>query len=311
MLSIAPTADDTTPTPSLLSVAPSFKDQADATINFIKDKAAHSSDHLKVIPFSKSGDAYGRTIAETFSQEIQGQGIDSLPSHVYTTPDDLVQAVKSIGGLSMLYLAGSPDEASQLQAILRQEHISLQILGPADMYQWVYQNYTSEEMRDLVGLQFTAFAYHDASTMHDRTSPECIVSGSNPSTPQYDMLKDYSQDFSSGGVYFGSAYTRKIPSSDAVLAYDAVSLMETAGINAGNSLSTQALWTALQTFTPTHPFPGLSGQISFQEDKTAPYKKVVLLITITKQGDSIGNTIMPVADTSATVWEGCYQFAPN
>ena len=205
----------------------------------------------------------------------------------------------------MLYLAGSADEAGQAQALLRQKGISLQILGPADMYQWVYQNYRSEEMEGLIGLQFTAFAYHDAGTIYDnRADPQCIVSGSMHTNPQYKMSVDYSHDFASGGVYFGSAYTRDIPSSDAVLAYDAISLMHTAAMKAGNSLSAQTLWNALQTFTPTHPFPGFSGQISFQEGKSAPYKKTVLLITITKQG----NAVTPNQETSATVWEGCYQF---
>src|SRR5204863_6081621 len=109
--------------------------------------------------------------------------------------DDIVRTVQSTDGFSILYLAGSSDDARRLRVILRQKGISLQILGPAEMYQWVYQNYTSEEMEDLVNLQFTAFAYHNTSNIHERASPECIVSGLTHSDPQYDMLTVYSRDF--------------------------------------------------------------------------------------------------------------------
>jgi ABC-type branched-subunit amino acid transport system substrate-binding protein len=301
--------DDTTTTPFLLSVAPSFRDQAKAAINIIKYKNAHSSTPLKVAAFYKSDDTYGRKIVDTFWQESKSQSINSPLPYGYVSVSDLIQNMQSINDLSILYLAGTSDDVKQLLTMLPKKDIPLQILGPADMYQWVYQNYTSEEMRDLVDLQFTAFAYHDTGAIHDPVNSQCVVAGSIHTDPQYNILDDYKKDFASDSIYFGSAYTHDIPSSDTLLAYDAVSLMDTAAISAGNSLSTQTLWKALQQFTSAHPFPGFSGQISFQEGKSAPYKKAVLLITIAKQENSIVNIITPIADTSATVWEGCYQFA--
>src|SRR6266487_529917 len=306
VVSVVP-VDETKPMPYLHSVAPSFQAQSDAAIHVIEDESPHSSNPITVVVFYRSGDIYNTSIEYSFHQEAQKKHI-LIYARSYTDSDissNLVDYIKDFPGLSMVYFAGPTDDASQFQAALNNGNIHIQILGPDSMYQWVYQSHTASQIQNFQSLQFTVFAYHDSNNVRDGGNARCSIQNTKQQYNPYNMATDYKTDFDPGDVYFGGSYTHDVASSDTILAYDAVSLMDTAASTVINSSDppTQKLLKALQTFTSADPFPGVSGQISYQRGQSAPYQKAVLLITINKQG---GNAITPIKGTSATVWGGCY-----
>jgi ABC-type branched-subunit amino acid transport system substrate-binding protein len=323
MISVAPVDDSTASHPYLLSVAPSFQEQASAAMRYMQNQAAqkHTTLHVALYFTSRTDDTYSRKVADVFRDTFRAanQSLVLVDDSAYTPTNmsDLVGQIKNLMNNDhrpdFIYLAGPSDDANQLQAALHREDIHVRVLTMDSMYQWIYQNHTPEVFQNFLGITFTASAYHHPDFIHDLTSPlspECRVQATKPSvvSSQYNMVSDYKSFFDPGDVYFGSPYTHDLASSDTILAYDALSLVDAApGIAKSSAAPTaKTLWTALEKFTPTNPFPGVSGQISFQENRSAPYQKAVLLINITDSG----NNLIPIEHTSATIWAGCYQLYP-
>lgn len=115
MISIAP-VDDSTLIPYLLSLAPSFQEQARAAMRYMQNQAAQNNTTLHVALYftSRTDDTYSREVADAF-RAAAGNALVDDSAYTATNMIDLVHEISNLSDdhkPNFIYLAGPSDRKS-------------------------------------------------------------------------------------------------------------------------------------------------------------------------------------------------------
>nr|MDQ2888857.1 ABC transporter substrate-binding protein [Chloroflexota bacterium] len=274
--------------PYFLSVAPSLQDEAQAAAAYITN-TLHAA---RIFVAFESGDAYSTALRNAFVDATTSTlvGIRSYPGGSKSSLSDI--ALEAISdNADLIYFAGPPADASTLLASMHGISQPPEVMGGDIIYQSIHS--PASERANFNGLFFTAFAYPDEWSLQHMQKPPFII--------------DYSKYFDPGKQHPGNPYTYSRPGSDAILAYDALSLLTSASdiilVKEKLALTQEILWAALNQFTPGNQFQGVSGQISFADTNSTPDKKAVLILMI----QSTGTESLAVQSGTYSCTSSCYK----
>ncbi len=261
MVSIAPLGPSDS-RPYLFSVAPSMDDEVNAMANFC-------SGFQKIEYYYDQNDAYSQRFTPLFRATLNT--INAIP---YTDLIPLANQVAASNSNLIIFIGPVRDTAIFLIQLRKQEkannYQSHTVLTGDNLYQWVYKYFTSNDRSAFNNVYFVAFAYPQADQLpgdHRKLA---------------DMLDDFRNTFDPGGKRSGNIYTSRRASSDAILAYDALSLLLNAQKNTTCTISCDAsVWgETLQHYVSTNPFKDASGQLSFKAGSSVPDSKFLFILNI-------------------------------
>ncbi len=246
-------------TSSLFSVAPSLQQEAQAAAN----EAIQFSKQAGV--FYDPSSSYDTVLRNSFVSQFMAAGGTILPGNTYTSGsaaetlsgrvDDMMSAIPAP---TLIYLAGSPDDASFLVPYVHARWPDVRVMGGDILYQYVH---SSDTRSNFDGLLFTSFAFHDE--WQGRVAKPAFFG-------------EYTQNFDSQKQHSGNPFTYRLPDSDAILAYDAAGVLLQAGSMVGTKqkLTADAVGQKLKGHVT---FAGISGPISFGPDGEPQDKAIVVL----------------------------------
>ncbi len=171
----------------------------------------------------------------------------------------------------LLYFAGYVADMNALLINLPPSS-NLEVMGSDSFYQ--LQDYSIVSRPSFTRLHFTAFAYPDEWDI-------LCQQGLSQACTKPPFFTSYPRTFDDGNHQeHPYGYTRA--NSNTIVSYDALSTLLTAcqlALSQGQrtSLTPNQVQTGLKMITSTHPFQGVSGQISFGEDGDPIDKAIVLL----------------------------------
>ena len=201
MVSIAPLVSSNSQ-PYLFSVAPSLDDETNKVVNFCLG-------FQKIQYYYDQNDSYSQTFTQLFQASPNSPSsvnptaygdIPSLANQVAASDSDLVIFIGPVRDTTTFPIQLRQDEKAN--------NPSHTVLAGDNLYQWVYKYFTPDEKAAFDNVRFVAFAYPDLAQL--------------PNDPY--MLDDFNDTFDPGGKHSGNIYTYRRASSDAILAYDALSL---------------------------------------------------------------------------------------
>ena len=249
---------------SLLSVAPSLEREAQVAattamkfttqVGLLYDPTNSYSASLDRL-FKSQFTAAGGTVAfeNTYTS---GAAADTLPDRVNS-----MMIGSSAPGL--IYLAGNPEDASFLVPFVRQHWPAVRVMGGDVLYQYVH---SSDARANFDGLLFTSFAFHD----------EWQWQGKVAKRPEF--FNEYAQNFDAQKQHSGNPFTYRVPDGDAILAYDAASVLLQASTIIMTKLKQPPTFKDVgQTLQSGATFVGISGQVAFGSDGEPLEKAVVVL----------------------------------
>ncbi|MBA2680368.1 MAG: hypothetical protein H0U76_18465 [Ktedonobacteraceae bacterium] len=250
-------------TSSLYSVAPSLQREAQVAaaaaiklspqVGLVYDPANAYSANLD-IAFKNQFAAAGGTIAAENTYTI-GSAPDTLPARV----DSIMSSTPAP---KLLFLSGYPQDAGFLVPYMRQRWPGVRVIGGDVLYQYVH---SSDARSNFEGLLFTASAFHDEWQGRIANKPE--------------FLNEFADNFDAQKQHSGNPFTYRVPDSDAILAYDAASVLLQASNSALTKQPKQSLTSKMvkQALQDTPKFSGISGSITFGRDGEPQEKAVVVL----------------------------------
>src|SRR6266487_3662813 len=264
MVSIAP-AEYESSNQYLLSVAPSINDEANAAVSYLNQKR-----HFQHIFVAYASDEYSSKLANAF---INTFATIAPLSATQTNPTGSISDIKRIAQeavneqVDAIYFVGPYTDTTALLVELHSMHYQIVVMWGNNTYQSIHA--PASLGASLTGMFFTAFAFPDEWRGHRLPGPP--------------FIQDYETDYNPDKTHTGNPYTYSRAGSDTILSYDAMSLLTNASdiaLQKGLTLTSKNLLTALRQFTPGHKFQSISGQISFAENNSVPYKKAVLILSI-------------------------------
>ncbi len=264
MVSIAP-AEYESSNQYLLSVAPSINDEANAAVSYLNQKR-----HFQHIFVAYASDEYSSKLANAF---INTFATIAPLSATQSYPTGSISDIKRIAQeavndqVDAIYFVGPYTDTTALLVELHSMHSQIVVMGGNNTYQSIHA--PASLGASLTGMFFTAFAFPDEWRGHRLPGPP--------------FIQDYETDYNPDKTHTGNPYTYSRAGSDTILSYDAMSLLTNASdiaLQKGLTLTSKNLLTALRQFTPGHKFQSISGQISFAENNSVPYKKAVLILSI-------------------------------
>jgi ABC-type branched-subunit amino acid transport system substrate-binding protein len=242
---------------NIFYVAPPIAQEGIDAANYVEQKWQH------IAILSNPCDAYGKTQADAFRKTVQSYDQSTntnilqadLP-YGCTQGHDIHSVARSAMSLSpapdLLYVAGSASDADAVLSERRIAQKSVAIMGGDALYK--IGGYTNGNFQDFY---FTAFAYPDEWTAQ--------------SLPQHKFFYEYPDDFDGWPPHGTYRFSR--PDSDAILAYDAASILL-----AGNDRTHGGnIMDGLRTISGSNAFQGFSGRISFASNGTPAEKAIVML----------------------------------
>jgi ABC-type branched-subunit amino acid transport system substrate-binding protein len=251
------------PTSSLYSVAPSLQREAQVAaavaiklspqVGLLYDPTDAYSSSLD-IAFKNRFIAIGGTIAAE-NTYTTGLASDTLPARV----DSIMSSTPAP---KLIYLAGYPQDAVFLVPYMREHWPGVRVMGGDALYWYVH---SSDARANFEGLLFTSFAFHDEWQGRVANKP--------------DFFSEYAESFDAQKQHSGNPFTYRVPDSDAILAYDAVSVFLQASSNALEKQPKQPLTITMvrQALQSGTTFSGISGPIVFGRDGEPQEKAVVVL----------------------------------
>ncbi|HEV2656073.1 MAG TPA: ABC transporter substrate-binding protein, partial [Ktedonobacteraceae bacterium] len=267
-ISMAPLSSRTK-IPYFLSVAPSLQEEAQAAASYITN-TLHAA---RIFVAFESGDAYSTALRNAFVDATTSTlvGIRSYPGGSKSSLSDI--ALEAISdNADLIYFAGPPADASTLLASMHGINQPPEVMGGDIIYQSIHA--PASDRANFNGLYFSAFAYPDEWSLQHLQQPAFIA--------------DYWQTFDPDKQHAGNPYTYSRAGSDTILAYDALSLFSSASdivlFKEKLTLTPPMLWAALNQFTPDNMLQGVSGQVSFTDASSTPYKKAILILSIQPGG---------------------------
>jgi len=270
MVSTAPLVSSNSK-PYLFSVAPSLDDEVNKVVNFC-------SKFPNIQYYYDQTDDYSRTFTGLFRDQSKhsctinpilpySENITSLANQVAASDSDVVIFI------------GPPEDTANFLIQLRKKEKAQEphtVLAGDNLYQWVYKYFKPDKRLAFDNVHFVAFAYPDPT--HLPIDPHSQDTFTN-------MLHDFNNTFDPGDKRSGNIYTYHWASSDAILAYDALSLLINAQKNTTCTiLCDTSIWEeTLQHYVKFKPFKGVSGQISFISGSSAPNNKYLFFLTIDQE----------------------------
>jgi hypothetical protein len=263
MVSIAP-LKSLDSKPYLFSVTPSLNDEINEVVNFCCRRQ-------NIQYYYDGHDYYSRMFTALFKAS------PSLPPSLNPSPyEDIASLANQVAtsDSNLIIFIGPAEDTTNFLIQLRtaekaNNSKSHTVLTGDDFYQWVYKYFTPDQRTAFDNVRFVAFAYPDSSQL--------------PNDPH--ILDDFNNTFDPGGKRSGNIYTYRRASSDAILAYDALSLFANAQNNTTCTTSCDAsAWgDTLQRYIRSKSFKGVSGQISFTSGASVPDSKFLFFLVIQDQ----------------------------
>ncbi|HEU5230651.1 MAG TPA: ABC transporter substrate-binding protein [Ktedonobacteraceae bacterium] len=254
-------------------VAPSDKSQAVAGAQYVEQQL-----HVKKVAlFVDPTDAYSNSLASAFRTQFEADG-----NQIVVTENYQVGKTQALPGLLQKALQFNPElvyfsgYSSDLGVLLAAQP-EMQVMGGDALYE--LGGYSSSARAGFVHLHFTAFAYPDEWLAKNLTPP-----------PFFSM---YSHNFDPLGQHTQNPYGYDRPTSDNILAYDAMLALVQGcnnALNTGNTILTpDALERGLSRITGAQAVQGVSGQIAFGSDGD-PIKKAVVVLYVDSGFIKIANS---------------------
>jgi ABC-type branched-subunit amino acid transport system substrate-binding protein len=222
------------------------------------------------------------SLARAFQKQFIADGDQIVVTEKYTTgkpetlPEQLRDAISDAPDL--LYFAGHSDDMSVILTDLPSHSSDLQIMGGNALFQ--LQGYSSSSQISFSRLHFTAFAYSDAWDSLKLTKQKPVF------FTLYQRYFDPNQQHISPQTSYGY----DLPDSEAILSYDALSVLLYGSKNAlqtNNSvLTSDTLQQSLKKITGSQAFQGVSGQISF-DSENKPINKTVIVLSLAQNGQIV------------------------
>jgi len=270
MVSIAPLVSSNSK-PYLFSVAPSLDDEINKVANFCPG-------FQKIQYYYDENDDYSQTFTQLF------QASSNLPSDVNPIPykniTSLANQVAASDSDLAIFIGPAEDTTNfliQLRAAEKANNSkSHTVLAGDNLYQWVYTYFKPSDRTAFDNAYFPAFAY---------PQPDQLPIDLHMQDNFNHMLDDFNKTFDPGGKRSGNIYTYHRASSDAILAYDALSLLTNAQehTNCTVSCDTSVWGDTLQHYIKSKSFQGVSGQISFISGNSVPNSKFSFFLVIQDQ----------------------------
>jgi ABC-type branched-subunit amino acid transport system substrate-binding protein len=255
--------------PYFFSVAPSLQDEAQAAASYITN-TLHAG---RIFVTFESGDTYSTALKNAFVDATTSTlaGIRPYPGGSKSSLSDI--ALEAISdNADLIYFAGPPADASTLLASMHGISQPPEVMGGDIIYQSIHA--PASDRANFNGFLFSAFSYPDEWSLQHLQQPA--------------FISDYWQTFDPDKQHAGNPYTYSRAGSDTILSYDALSLLTSASdivlFKEKLTLTAQILWAALNQFTPDNMLQGVSGQVSFMDASSTPYKKAILILSIQPGG---------------------------
>ncbi len=273
---------------NFFSVAPSFKDEVKGVVAYAKGHASNIAIYYDPSYSGDTGYYDSQCLYNEFMNQFRSAGFAPPTTRTYSTgrEDTLIELASDAkqNQVDFIYFLGPLDDVGKLladlQAIGYQKHVK--ILGTNMLYQYVYA--PPGLTQSIEGAYFTSFAFHAIATWN--------CSGHVPCSPQWDCARKssctppffgkYDEIFNPGGHRSPIHYGYTWPDSDAILAYDATSVLlyayKDAPVTKISPPPGLQIVNALRRITPQQPFAGVSGQIGFGRDGYPVDKAVLILL---------------------------------
>ncbi len=258
--------------PYFLSIAPSLQDEAQAAASYI----TNTLHKVRIFVAFESGNAYSTALKNAFVDTTNTTtstlaGIRPYPGGSKSSLSGI--ALEAISdNADLIYFAGPPADASTLLASMHSIGQPPAVMGGDIIYQSIHS--PTSDRANFNGLLFSAFAYPDQWSLQHLQQPS--------------FISDYWQVFDPDKQHAGNPYTYSRAGSDTILTYDALSLFTSASdivlYKEKLTLTPEMLWAALNQFTPDNMLQGISGQVSFADASSTPYKKAILILSIQPGG---------------------------
>ena len=273
MVSLTPLSNDnSTHYRNLLSVAPTIEIETSAAVQFLTKNIMKNKHTFRIGVFYYRPDTTYHSMAVMFENKLprdvvwEDQPYEDLPQN--TGPSVIHLAVNAARAYDAIFFVGPVNDLLTFVLTLRKTDKTTPVLSSNTAYQLVYNYQPKEVQAALQGLYFTAFAYHDTN---DYVSPS-----------QNSMVDKFHEAYDPQSIHVGNIYTYQLPTSDAIVAYDAMGvfthLIDHYGIQRAID------WSDQQAFLVNNPPVMASGKITFAVTGSSPQMKTVLLLRIGPKG---------------------------
>lgn len=258
----------------LLSVAPTTEIEMSAATHFLAQNIKKNKHgiHLGIVYYNQDNMPY-RSMATAFEHDLPPddtfiqQAYDQQPHDTDTIVEHY--AKYTANNYDAIFFAGPVNDLLTFIRTLRQIDQTTPVLASNTAYQLAYSYLPPATRAPLRNLYFTAFAYHDTQ---DYMGP-----------PQSSMVSEFHQTYDPQSIHAGNIYTYQLPTSDAMLAFDAMGVFTY--LIGYYSIEHLPDWQDQQAFLAHNPPPTMvSGKIAFAATGNTPQTKTVLLLQINSQG---------------------------
>jgi Periplasmic binding protein len=257
----------------LLSVAPTTEIEMSASTHFLTKDIMKNKHGINVgIVYDDQSNTPYQSMAFAFESDLphdwhwEEQSYGSLPQNI--GPIVRKKAMFAAHHYNAIFFAGPANDLLTFITTLRQTDQTTPVLASNTTYQLAYSYLPPAARMPLQNLYFTAFAYHDTEYY--------------TSLPKSPMINEFQKTYDPKTIHSGNIYTYQLPTSDAMLAFDAmgvfIHLIDHYGIQ------NMPEWQDQQAFLAHNPPAMVSGNITFTATGNTPQTKTVLLLQINPQG---------------------------
>ena len=275
----------------LLSIAPSIEDEMSASAYFLT-RTRNIVTKRRTFPvavYYSGADLY-RTMANSFEEDVIGSGdtVGNLPRPYFTTQDVKQMADNAANHYGVIFFAGPFADIYTFVSELRIKDKNAIVITCNTAYQRVYSYLPPDKKEPLTNLFFTTFAYHQLADNVKIDEITCM-DGVNYYA---DIVGAFRCTYDPDSIHTGNIYMYQLPTSDALLSYDALSVF-TLLVDPHNNYKLPN-WLSLRQCLADEKCPNIqqqpwhmtSGNVRYGTTHSTPMNKVVLLLTIKPGGNT-------------------------